>query len=69
MVIYYIEVFNAKNIKSLIIENKIEKFDLKLIKIISLITPGIFLSFYIIFNPLTDNQWDVMASVLKNEFS
>ena len=52
----------------LIIENKIEKFDLKLIKIISLITPGIFLSFYIIFNPLSDNQWDVMASVLKNEF-
>ena len=33
----------------LIIENKIEKFDLKLIKIISLITPVLFLSFYIIF--------------------
>ena len=46
----------------------LEKFDLNLIKIISLITPGIFLSFYIIFNPLSDNQWDVMASVLKNEF-
>lgn len=52
----------------LIIDYKIEKFDLKLIKIISLISPGILLSFYILANPLPEDKWNVMASVLNNEF-
>ncbi len=31
-------------------------------------TPGILLSFYIATNPLNENEWKVMATVLKNEF-
>ena len=52
----------------LIIENKIDKFNLKFVKLILLMSPGIILSFYIATNPLSANEWKVMASVLKNEF-
>ena len=52
----------------LIIENKIDKLNLKFVKLILLMTPGIILSFYIATNPLSANEWKVMASVLKNEF-
>ena len=34
-----------------------------------LISPGVLLAFYIIANPLSGNQWEVMASVLNNEFN
>ena len=30
--------------------------------------PGVFLSYYIATNPLSENEWEVMAMVLKNEF-
>ncbi len=53
----------------LIIENKIEKLNLSFVKIILLMTPSIFLAFYIATNPLNANEWNIMASVLKNEFS
>ena len=52
----------------LIIENKIDKLNLKFVKLIFLMTPGIILSFYIATNPLSANEWKLMASVLKNEF-
>jgi len=53
----------------LIIENKIDKVDFKFIKLILLMSPGVLLALYIIANPLSDNQWEVMASVLNNEFN
>ena len=52
----------------LIIENKIEKPNFNFGKLILFMTPGILLSFYIATNPLSANEWEVMASVLKNEF-
>lgn len=52
----------------LIIENKIEKLNLSFVKIILLMIPSIFLAFYIATNPLNANEWNIMASVLKNEF-
>ena len=52
----------------LIIENKIHKFDLNFAKLILFITPGILLSLYMATNPLSSNEWKVMATVLKNEF-
>ena len=53
----------------LIIENKIDKVDFKLVKLILLMSPGVLLALYIIANPFSDNQWEVMASVLNNEFN
>ncbi len=53
----------------LIIENKIDKVDFKLLKFMLLFSPGVLLAFYIIANPLSGNQWEVMASVLNNEFN
>ena len=52
----------------LIIENEIEKPNFNFGKLILFMTPGILLSFYIATNPLSANEWEVMASVLKNEF-
>ena len=52
----------------LIIENKIEKFNLNFGKFLLFMAPGILLSFYIAINPLSENEWEVMATVLKNEF-
>ena len=52
----------------LIIENKIEKFNLNFGKSILFMAPGILLSFYIATNPLSESGWEVMATVLKNEF-
>ncbi len=52
----------------LMIENKINKFNLDFIKKILFIIPGILLAFYITLDPLNDNEWKIMASVLKNEF-
>ena len=52
----------------LMIENKLEKFNLDFIKKISFMIPSILLAFYIATNPLSDSEWKIMASVLKNEF-
>ena len=52
----------------LMIENKIEKFNLNFIKKISFMIPSILLALYIATNPLSDSEWKIMASVLKNEF-
>ena len=50
----------------LIIDNKIEKLNSNFFKFILFMTPGILLSFYIATNPLNENEWKVMATVLKN---
>ena len=52
----------------LIIDNKIEKLNLNFFKFILFMTPGILISFYLATNPLNENEWKVMATVLKNEF-
>ncbi len=52
-----------------IIENNIQKFDLNLIKIISSFIPSLIIALIIIFNPLNGREHEVMALVLKNEFS
>ena len=52
----------------LIIDNKIEKLNSNFFKFILFMTPGILLSFYIATDPLNENEWKVMATVLKNEF-
>ena len=52
----------------LIIENKIEKFNWNFFKLILLMVPSILLVFYIATNPLSKDEWEIMASVLKNEF-
>ena len=52
----------------LLIENRIEKINLNFLKITSFMAPGILLSLYMATNPLSTNEWNVMASVLKNEF-
>ena len=52
----------------LMIENKLERFNLDFIKKISFMIPSILLAFYIATNPLSDSEWKIMASVLKNEF-
>lgn len=52
----------------LIIDNKIEKFDFNLIKYLLFLVPGTLLALYIATNPLSADQWKIMASVLDNEF-
>ena len=52
----------------LIIENNIEKLNLNFLKLVLFMAPGVLLSFYIATNPLSANEWNVMALVLKNEF-
>ena len=52
-----------------IIENNIQKFDLNLLKIISSFIPSLIIALIIIFNPLNGREHEVMALVLKNEFS
>ena len=52
----------------LIVENKIENLNSSLGKYALFMAPGILLSFYIATNPLGENEWKVMATVLKNEF-
>ena len=47
----------------LMIENKIEKFNLDFIKKISFMIPSILLALYIATNPLSDSEWKIMASV------
>ena len=52
----------------LIIDNKIEKFDLNFIKYLLFLVPATLLALYIATNPLSADQWKIMASVLNNEF-
>ena len=52
----------------LIIENRIEKLNLNFVKFVLFMAPGIVLALYMATNPLNASEWEVMASVLKNEF-
>ena len=52
----------------LIIENNIEKLNLNILKLALFMAPGVLLSFYMATNPLSANEWNVMALALKNEF-
>lgn len=51
-----------------IIENNIEKFDIKFLKIILSFIPSLMVALIIILDPLTDMEHKKMAFVLKNEF-
>ena len=52
-----------------IINNKVKNFNLKLFKKTLFYLPAIFLAFYIAFNPISSDQHDEMARILKNEFN
>ena len=52
----------------LIIENRIEKLNLNFVKFVLFMAPGILLALYMATNPLNASEWEVMATVLKNEF-
>ena len=51
-----------------IIENNIETFDSNFFKIILSFVPSLIVALIIIFDPLTDNEHELMALILKNEF-
>ena len=51
-----------------IIEAKIENFDKKLTKLILSFFPSFFIALLIIFDPITKEQHEIMALLLKNEF-
>tara|TARA_B100000965_G_scaffold402919_1_gene429929 strand:+ start:100 stop:1296 length:1197 start_codon:yes stop_codon:yes gene_type:complete len=52
-----------------IINSKVKHFNLKLFKKTLFYLPAIFLAFYIAFNPMSSDQHDQMARILKNEFN
>ena len=52
-----------------IINNKVKYFDLKLFKKTLFYLPAIFLAFYIALNPMSSDQHEEMAKILKNEFN
>ena len=52
-----------------IINNKVNDFNLKLFKKTLFYLPAVFLAFYIAFNPMSSDQHDEMANILKNEFN
>tara|TARA_Y100001970_G_scaffold232936_1_gene290166 strand:- start:4194 stop:5393 length:1200 start_codon:yes stop_codon:yes gene_type:complete len=51
-----------------IVNNKIKKFDLELVKIVFCLVPGLMIAFYIALNPISNENYMIMKSVLKNEF-
>ena len=51
-----------------IIENNIEKINLNFFKIILSFVPSLIVALIIIFDPLSDNEHELMAFILKNEF-
>jgi len=51
-----------------IIENDIKKLDLNILKIILSFIPSLIIALIIIFDPLSNEEHALMASVLKNEF-
>lgn len=52
-----------------IIENNVEKLDYNFQKIIISFIPSLIVVLLIIFDPLTDKEYEMMAFVLKNEFN
>ncbi len=52
-----------------IIEKKINKFDYNFFKLFLLYLPSLFIALIIIFDPLSNEQHETMALVLKNEFN
>ena len=52
-----------------IIENKIKKFNIDFLKIILSFSPSLLIASIFIFNPLTENEHNIMSSVLKDEFN
>ena len=52
-----------------IIENKIHKLNIHFFKLILSFIPSLFIAGIFIFNPLSGDEHDVMASVLKDEFN
>ena len=50
------------------IDKEIEKFDLNFLRIIIYFIPSLTIAFIMIFNPLSKDEHQLMASVLKNEF-
>ena len=52
-----------------IIENKIDKLNIDFFKIILSFIPSIFIASIFIFNPLSENEHNIMELVLKNEFN
>ena len=51
-----------------IIERNIQKANLDFLKIFFYFTPSIFIAFFFITSPISEEQWMIMAGVLKNEF-
>ena len=51
-----------------IIENRINKLNIYFFKIILSFIPSLFIASIFIFNPLSENEHNIMESVLKNEF-
>ena len=52
-----------------IIENRINKFNIDFFKIILSFIPSLFIASIFIFNPLSENEHNIMELVLKNEFN
>ena len=52
-----------------IIENRINKLNIDFFKIILSFIPSIFIASIFIFNPLSENEHNIMELVLKNEFN
>ena len=51
-----------------IVERRIKKFDLDFLKIILSFVPSLIIASVFVFNPLTLNEHEAMAEILKNEF-
>lgn len=64
-VIFYLPIFLLIEI----IENKIKKINFDLIKVILMFLPGMLIGFYFIFNPISDDNHQIMSSILKKEFN
>ena len=52
-----------------IIDRKVKKFNFEIFKIFVSFVPSIIIALIIIFDPLSKNQHEIMAFVLKNEFN
>jgi hypothetical protein len=52
-----------------IIENKIKKLNIDFLKIILSFIPSLLIASIFIFNPLSENEHNIMSSVLKDEFN
>ena len=51
-----------------IVEKKIKKLDFHFFKTLSFFSPSLLIAFVFIFLPLSEERWNIMSSVLENEF-